>query len=194
MTPPRLTTSRLILRAFAPDDWEAIAALLVDGEAMQHMHFRFWTETQRREWFDEIVANTTDSFEWVIEQKGAGEVVGWFGIGTSDSPTTAYDISFGYALMRTHWGHGYMTEAMKAVFAYQFEVLEVPQLNAVCGVDNPASARVMEKCGMRRVHADQGADFEGNWSHRHHYAIRREEYNALSAMASERGLTEDEGG
>jgi len=161
---------------------------------MQYMHFRFWSQDRRRAWFDEIVANSTDSFEWVIEQRGTGEVVGWFGIGTSDSPKTAYDISFGYALMRTHWGQGYMPEAMKAVFAHQFEELQVPQLNAVCEVDNPASARVMEKCGMIRVHTDTGADFEGNWTHRHHYAITRAEYNALSAMASERGLKEDEGG
>lgn len=179
MHPPVIATSRLLLRPFAVDDWKSLNSLLADEDAMQHMHFRFWSEGGRRAWFNEVVANTTDSFEWVIEHKGAGEVVGWFGIGTSDSPATARDISFGYALMRTHWGHGYMTEAMKAVFAYQFEVLEVPQLNAVCGVDNPASARVMEKCGMRRVHTDEGADFEGNWAHRHHYAITRAEYDPL---------------
>lgn len=187
MTPPRLTTSRLILRAFVLDDWEAIAALLVDAEAMQHMHFRFWTETQRRAWFDDIVANTPDSFEWVIEQKCTGEVIGWFGIGTSANPTNARDISFGYALSRIHWGHGYMTEAMEAVFAYQFEILGVPRLQAVCGVTNPASARVMEKCGMRRVTTEYGADFEGNWSHRHIYAITETDYQALRATRIQSG-------
>lgn len=186
MTQPRLTTARLILRPFLPGDWPAFDALLADREAMQHMHFRTWTETQRRGWFDEIVAHTSESWEWIIERASSGEVVGWFGIGTADDPTAAFDIDFGYALGREHWGRGYMTEAMEAVFAHQFEVLNVPRLQAVCGTTNPASARMMERCGMRCVKTDYGADFEGNWSHRHHYAITQADYRTRS-VATEPG-------
>jgi len=71
-----------------------------------------------------------------------------------------------------------MTDVLGAVFAYEFETLGVPQLSATCRTANVASARVMEKAGMRRVKSGCGADFEGNWSHRHHYVITRAEYQS----------------
>jgi len=180
MMTPTLETTRLILRPFAPSDWDAMNAMLSDSEAMQHMHFKTWTEDQRREWFDACVAIAEQpdpgSFGWAIERKDTGDVIGWFGIGTLSDPTTVYDISFGYALARTYWNHGYMTEVMRAVFAYEFKTLGAPQLKANSRAANPASARVMEKAGMRREKTDYGADFEGNWAHRHHYIITRAEY------------------
>jgi [ribosomal protein S5]-alanine N-acetyltransferase len=184
MTLPTLETNRLTLRPFAPGDWDAINAMLADAEAMQHMHFKTWTEKQRREWFDSLVlvADGIESLDWVIEAKDTGEIIGWFGIGATIEPASAYDISFGYALARTHWNNGYMTEAMRAVFAYEFETLGVPQLSANCRAGNLASARVMEKAGMRREKSDYGADFEGNWSHRHHYIMTRAEYEVRKSM------------
>lgn len=180
MMTPTLESPRLALRPFAPSDWAAMNAMLSDSEAMQHMHFRSWDEGQRREWFDACVEAgqqpNPDGMGWAIEQKDTGEVIGWFGIGTSSDPTTAYDISFGYALARHHWNQGYMTEALRTVFAYEFDTLGVPRLSANCRAPNVASARAMEKAGMRRVKSDYGPDFEGNWSHRHHYIVTKAEW------------------
>lgn len=157
-------------------------AMLSDSEAMQHMHFTSWNEDQRREWFDACVACAeqpdADGFNWAIERRDTGEVIGWFGIGATSEPTDTYDISFGYSLARAYWNQGYMTEVMRAVFAYEFETLGVPQLSANCRAANLASARVMEKAGMRREKTDFGADFEGNWSHRYHYLITRADYES----------------
>lgn len=177
MLQPWLETPRSQLRPFAHDDWPAINELLTDVEALRHMHFRTWTEHQRRSWFESIVCDGTDSWEWVIETRRSSKVIGWFGIGTSTEPTRAKDISFGYALMRSNWGQGYMTEVMRAVFAHQFGALYVPRLQATCSIDNPASARVMEKAGMRRWKTDFGADLQGNEFHRHHYLITSTDYH-----------------
>ena len=180
MASPTLETPRLMLRAFLPDDWAALNAVLSDTEAMEHMHFRSWNDEQRRTWFDECLAagqhSSPDGMSWAVERKDTGEVIGWFGIGTSSDPKADYDISFGYALARPHWNQGYMTEVLRGVFAYEFDTLGVPQLSANCRAPNVASARAMEKAGMRRVKSDYGADFEGNRSHRHHYIITRAEY------------------
>ena len=182
MTTPTLETTRLILRLFALGDWDALNAMLSDAEAMEHMHFKSWNDELRREWFDACVAagkqSSPDGMNWVIERKDTGEVIGWFGIGTTSEPATTYDISFGYALARHHWNQGYMTEVLRGVFAYEFETLGLPQLSANCRAANIGSARAMEKAGMRRTTSDYGADFEGNWSHRHHYAITRSEYES----------------
>lgn len=182
MAIPVLELDRLILRAFAPEDWPSHNEMLADREAMQYMHFHSWGEEQRRQWVDACIASSLldqpEDMNWTIERRTDGQVVGWIGIGASPDPAHAYDIDFGYALARQFWGNGYMPEALRGVFAYQFETLHVPQLQANCRAPNTASARVMEKAGMRRTHSDHGADFEGNWSDRHHYRITREEWAA----------------
>ncbi len=179
---PTLETTRLDLRPFAPEDWAALNAMLSDTKAMEHMHFTSWNDNQRREWFDVCVSrvgqSNNDALEWVIAKKDTDEVIGWFGIGATDEPTTTYDISFGYVLARPYWNHGSMTEAMRTIFAYEFDTLGVPQLSANCRAPNVASARVMEKAGMRREKTDYGAGFEGNWAHRHHYISTKAEHEA----------------
>lgn len=182
MTTPTLETTRLVLRPFAPGDWDALNTMLSDAEAMEHMHFKSWNDEQRREWFDACVAagkqSSPDGMGWAIERKDTREVIGWFGIGTTSEPATTYDISFGYALARHHWNQGYMTEVLRGVFAYEFDTLGLPQLSANCRAPNIGSARAMEKAGMRRTKSDYGADFEGNWSQRHHYIVTRAEYES----------------
>jgi RimJ/RimL family protein N-acetyltransferase len=56
----------------------------------------------------------------------------------------------GYVLARGYWGRGYMTEALKALVNWAVQQSEIYRVWAVCDVDNLASARVMEKAGMRR--------------------------------------------
>jgi RimJ/RimL family protein N-acetyltransferase len=182
MKVPTIETPRLILRAFAPGDREAMIAMLADTEAMQYMHFTSWNDEQRQRWFDTALENLRiphpEGMGWAIERKDTGEVIGEFGIGVSPDPASAYDISFGYALARAHWNQGFMTEVLRGIFAYEFDTLGVPQLSANTRAPNIGSARAMEKAGMRRTHTDHGADFEGNEAFRHHYLITREEWNA----------------
>jgi len=182
MASPTRETPRLILRTFTPDDRDAIVAILSDKEAMEHMHYKAWNDAQCQGWVDtalEIAEQSNpDGISWAIERKDTGEVIGWFGISNPSDPVSAYDISFEYALARAHWDQGYMTEVLRGIFAYEFDTLGVPQLSSNCRAPNIGSARAMEKAGMRRTHSDYGADFEGNWSHRHHYVITRTEYES----------------
>ena len=74
----------------------------------------------------------------------------------SDEPIGCIDVvgvnsggvpEIGYVLSRPYWGKGIMTEALKAfveeLFGNGFE-----RVGACHDVNNPASGRVMEKCGM----------------------------------------------
>ena len=172
---PRLETPRLVLRPFAPGDWDAVDAMLSDPLATRYMHFARWTEDRRREWFDWCVASALhpdgDTYNWAIARQDSGNAIGWFGIGGSD------ERGFGYLLDRAAWNQGYMTEALRAVLAHEFGTRGAARLRATCDIANPASARVMEKVGMRREKTVYDADFEGNWARRHHYAIAKAEYN-----------------
>ena len=60
----------------------------------------------------------------------------------------AYEI--GYVLMHDYWGKGIMTEAVRAVIKCLFD-RGFNKLAAKHHVNNPASGRVLEKCGMKYV-------------------------------------------
>lgn len=59
-------------------------------------------------------------------------------------------VEFGYVLARPHWGRGLMTETLRAAAAWALAEPGVFRIGAVCDVDNPGSARVMEKTGLAR--------------------------------------------
>ena len=60
----------------------------------------------------------------------------------------------GYWLGRPYWGRGYMTEAARALVDAWFAYTEAAELTASARTANPASRRVLEKCGF--VHTGAG--------------------------------------
>lgn len=188
MIAPTLETSRLVLRTIAPDDRDAIVAILSDKVAMEHMHYKSWDTSQCHTWVDtalEIAGQSEpEGIGWVIERKDTGETIGWFGIGNPIDPAHAYTISFEYALGRPHWNQGFMTEVLRSIFAYAFDTLGVPQLSANCHPTNVASSRVMEKAGMRFTHADRAIGIGGYLQDQNHFRITRAEWNDLKGDTS----------
>jgi [ribosomal protein S5]-alanine N-acetyltransferase len=57
--------------------------------------------------------------------------------------------SFAYVLHRQYWRRGDVTEAMRALFDFGFNQLKLHRIYDACDVRNLASARVMEKLGLR---------------------------------------------
>jgi RimJ/RimL family protein N-acetyltransferase len=55
----------------------------------------------------------------------------------------------GYWLGVEHWKQGYGTEAARAVIDHAFEDLDVERLVSGARVTNPASRRILEKCGFQ---------------------------------------------
>jgi ribosomal-protein-alanine N-acetyltransferase len=55
----------------------------------------------------------------------------------------------GYWLGKSFWHQGYATEAAQAVLRYGFEVVGLHRIHANSLMRNPASARVLQKLGMR---------------------------------------------
>ena len=81
----------------------------------------------------------------------------------------------GYSFARDCWGQGYATEALRAVLQFGFDTLRLHRIEAQHEVDNPASGRVMEKCGMQCEGVLRGRVFnKGHFSDVKLYAILRE--------------------
>ena len=83
---------------------------------------------------------------FAIEVDGAA--VGGIGLRLGDD-VHRRTAEIGYWLGIKHWGKGYATEAMHAVIDYAFTELEHKALQAGSRVTNPASRRVLEKCGFQ---------------------------------------------
>jgi RimJ/RimL family protein N-acetyltransferase len=66
-------------------------------------------------------------------------------------------LSLGYALAPEAWGRGYATEAARAIIDASFLLTNAVEILASARVENPASRRVLEKCGF----AHRGAGREG---------------------------------
>ena len=86
-------------------------------------------------------------------------------------------LEVGYSLSREYWNQGYMTEALAEVIRYSFTQLPVHRLEAMHETTNPASGRVMEKCGMIQEGMMRGRV----WNKTHFsdvmmYGITREQY------------------
>ena len=152
MRPPEtIETERLILRKPRLEDAEAIFANYAqDPEVTRYVTWsphtdiaqtRGFMENRLRAW------ETGESFEWGITLRGSDEVIGMIALRVQ-----AYKADLGYVLARPYWGQGLVTEAAQAIMAWALAQPEIFRVWAWCDVDNPASARVMEKCGM---------DFEG---------------------------------
>jgi RimJ/RimL family protein N-acetyltransferase len=71
-------------------------------------------------------------------------VIGACGVSMQDETP-----ELGYWLGVPHWGNGYATEALHAVIDYAFTDLAHKALQAGARVTNPASRRVLEKCGFQ---------------------------------------------
>jgi ribosomal-protein-alanine N-acetyltransferase len=80
--------------------------------------------------------------------KDTGRMVGTIGF-TAWHPHRGC-LEVGYSLARACWGQGYAAEALRLVLDQCFRVMRVHRVEAYHDVDNPASGRVMEKCGMRK--------------------------------------------
>jgi ribosomal-protein-alanine N-acetyltransferase len=55
----------------------------------------------------------------------------------------------GYVISDKYWNKGYMTEALRKILQFGFETMSLERIEARCFVENTASERVMQKCGMK---------------------------------------------
>jgi RimJ/RimL family protein N-acetyltransferase len=88
------------------------------------------------------------------------------------------EAGLGYIFDPAYAGHGYATEAVTAILAHAFDRLGVRRITAGCFADNLASARILEKVGMRREQHGVGDSWhaELGWVDGYMYAVLAEEW------------------
>lgn len=142
---PVLETERLVLRAPRFEDAKSISMLANDRliaentARIPHPYRRADAETFIAQ------ANRDDSQTNFLITLADGTVMGACGLSTLDRAAP----EIGYWLGLKFWGSGYATEAARALIDWAFGDGNHEALQAGARVTNPASRRVLEKCGFQ---------------------------------------------
>nr|MBR4282067.1 GNAT family N-acetyltransferase [Clostridia bacterium] len=146
---PVIETNRLILRKMRMSDAPDVYAYARDREVARHVLWEAHTSQWETRGYIRYLLwqyKNGQPGSWGIVLRDTGKVVGTIGY-MSYNPDNA-TVEVGYSLARAHWGKGLMTEALTAVIDETFRTLDIHRIEAMHFTDNPASGRVMEKCGM----------------------------------------------
>jgi RimJ/RimL family protein N-acetyltransferase len=140
---PVLKTARLSLRAPVRGDVANIVALAGDRRVAENTtripHPYTAGDAER------FVASTDQaSGETVFAIERDGSLIGMCGIDVRRDGA-----ELGYWLGVPFWRQGYATEAARALIDYAFTELGYQALQSGARVSNPASRRVLEKCGFQ---------------------------------------------
>jgi RimJ/RimL family protein N-acetyltransferase len=145
---PTLRTARLVLRPFQPGDADDLFAQMSDPEVMRYWDAPPWTDPARTEWFIgrcQAIAEEGTGARVAVEGPD-GEYLGWCHLTEWDAGNRS--ASFGYTYAASAWGHGYATEAARALLGWAFETLDLNRVQAEADTRNRPSARVLEKLGF----------------------------------------------
>jgi RimJ/RimL family protein N-acetyltransferase len=141
-----LTTERLVLRPPTLADAPALVHLLDDRRIAQNTlripHPYMLADARA---FITSTNKSGDELVFLITRKNALGVIGACGI----ARLTHAGPELGYWIGVPFWGLGYAAEAARAVVDHAFDELGHEFLLAGARVSNPASRRVLEKCGFK---------------------------------------------
>ena len=146
-----ITTDRLLLREFVADDWPAVLAYQRDPRYLRLYPWADRTEADARDFVQMFVEQQAEQprrkFQLAIALRDGAGLIGNCGI--RRKPENDWEADIGYELALEHWGHGYATEAALAIVNFGFRELGLHRISSWCIADNAASARVLERVGMR---------------------------------------------
>ncbi len=115
------------------------------ADALPVVRERLRTHPSEAEWWN-----------WLIVERETGEAVG--SVAFAGPVNAEGAVLVGYAMYAGHDGHGYATEAVKAMVAWAFAQPGVREVRALAPVWNTPALRVAENVGMRPVASQEDDD------------------------------------
>lgn len=174
---PVLETPRLILRKATMRDARDLYAYCRDPAVAEHV---LWNAHRSlldsRSYVRFLLRQYRDGMPstYVMELKETGCVIGTIGFMSYSQENANAEV--GYSMSRDYWNKGLMTEALREVIDMAFRELRVVRVEAMHETTNPASGRVMAKCGMKYEGTLRSRVFnKGHYSDVALYAILRDD-------------------
>ncbi|HEX2221123.1 MAG TPA: GNAT family protein [Candidatus Limnocylindria bacterium] len=177
-----LFTDRLALRPFRAGDLDALHSMQSRADVTRYL---YWAPRSRAE--TEAVLERVVGMTWIDEASDAvrlaailrhsGELIGDFSVRRTSREHRQGEI--GFVLHPDHHGRGYGTEASLVMLRLGFEELGFHRIVGRCDARNAASARLMERLGMRReAHFRENELVKGEWTDELVFAMLAREWEA----------------
>jgi RimJ/RimL family protein N-acetyltransferase len=142
-----ITTARLVLRPLRSSDARALAANADDPLIAENLRDGFPNPYSVRD-ARRFIASVRDAAPFsVLAIVRDGEPIGCVGL-TPGNDVYRLNGEIGYWIGTAHWGQGLVTEAVGAFVRTVWEQTGMERLHAGVFSGNPASERVLEKCGF----------------------------------------------
>lgn len=180
-----IRTERLLLRPFEPGDLTALHAIYSDEQVVRWLYNDARSLEETREALAHKVAGSAlrAEGEWLsaaVVLGYTGELVGDVSLLWASEAHRQGELGFAFAT--GHHGRGYATEAARPLLAFAFAELGLHRVVGRLEPRNAASARVLEKLGMRReAHLVENEWVKGEWQSELVYAILAREWGDASS-------------
>jgi len=148
---PVLVTERLTMRPPHEDDIPELMEL-ANNRRIAEMLSRLphpYGEAEARAFISMVAGQRLSGSAYAVTLQETGAFVGVAGFNVSPR-----GLELGYWVGEPYWGKGYATEAAHALVDLAFRATDIQVLHVSCRVINPASRRVIHKCGFQ--YAGQG--------------------------------------
>ena len=144
-----MQTDRIILRPWQDSDAEALYKYASEPEVGERAG---WPPHKSVDESLEIIRTVfQNDTTWAIELKETGEAIGAMGYMPDcplNLPARPSEPLVGYWVGKPYWNQGICTEALRLMLEYIRKETNYSSLICSHFIDNPASGRVMEKCGF----------------------------------------------
>ena len=147
-----IETDRIVLRRFTKDDAEAMYRNWAsDSEVTKYLTWPVHSSVEDSKAVLDVWTSSylqKNYYQWAIVLKEHGnDPIG--GIGAVNLNDDIAMVHIGYCLGKTWWHQGIMSEALKAVMDYFFDIVGANRVESRHDPRNPHSGMVMKKCGMK---------------------------------------------
>jgi RimJ/RimL family protein N-acetyltransferase len=175
-----LESERLLLRPFAASDLEALLSIHSHPEVARWLYWEPRDEAEVKAALQEKIAGARlerdgDGLSLAVVLRATSEVIG-------DATLFLLSVEhrqgeIGFLFHPDHHGRGYATEAAELLLQLAFEELALHRVIGRLEPRNEASARVLERLGMRReAHFVENELVKGEWQSELVYALLEREW------------------
>lgn len=157
-TVPVIETERLVMRPLTADDAADVFEWTGDPRVARYMIWSTHPDISVTEEWLRTLSDLENEYVWGFVRKNDGKLIG---SGSIRFRTDENRWSFGYNIRCDCWNKGYTTEATLRMMDYVREKHGAKCFVAEHAVENPASGRVIEKCGLHFTEYGEYTSFDG---------------------------------
>ena len=181
-----LESDRLTIRPLHPDDLARHLVIYSNPDVVRYLYEEpFELEAARQHLNRRCSVDLPSEGSWInlgVEVRGDGVLIGEVGLALLSVVHAHCEI--GYVFDPAYGGNGFATEASAVMVELAFSELGAHRVSGRLDARNDASARVLERLGMRREgHLVENEFVKGEWTDEAIYAVLKDEWRAVRGPA-----------